>query len=192
MATCIGRIYQDIGFDCDNKKTGGVTQSILLVNRQDIESKTTDIDAATGKHSLTNVTLKTGTTGYLITSIDSKKQIFDVDATFNYVEDAPNDWTHSVGLRTWNLTEADMTYINSLGDGVDIVAFAKDSDGWKVYGIHSGLTMTEGKLNSKENKGNFVFRLASSGTDLEPYAPLVYLDTDEATTEANITGKLAA
>lgn len=190
--TCISRIYQDIGYDCDNKKIGGVNQSILLVNRPDISTKTVQVDAVTGKHNVSAVTLVTGATGYLISSVDTKKQIFDVDATFNYVEDGSNDWTHSVGLRTWNLTETDMAYINSLSGGADLVAFAKDSDGWKVYGLQGGLSMTEGKYNSNENKGNFVFRIASSGTNLEPSAPYVYFDTDEATTEANIAAKLAS
>ncbi len=194
MALDCGKIISDFLVGCADVIKGGIEQSIVLINRTDIDKSASvvDTDVLTGKHTITSLVLNTGTTGYVIEGIGNK-QIFSAGYTLNNADDQPNDFTHTLALRLFNCTEASAALVNSLALGADLVAVVKNKSGcFEILGYDGGLKVSEASKNSAENKGSVVFTLSSSANDTEPYVPYQYLDTDTATTQAAYDNKFAA
>jgi hypothetical protein len=187
-----GKVLADQLMDCNSTIVKGIEQAVLLINRCDIESYTLDITDTT--HKATAITLKSGSTGYLIQGV-SGKSLFYGSHAINSNDDAPDDFTHTVGLRMYNLTESNLIYIRSLGKGADVVAITLDKaqgdDKYKVYGIENGLKVGEYAQNTNENRGAAIYTLTSKDPDFESYPPVVWLESDEATTDTKYGDKLA-
>lgn len=200
MAIC-GKIFSEQSFDCDSKPTGGIEQTIILINREDINLSTTVLDRtltdSSGTHKITTLELASGTTGYEFTSIRSKR-LFSAGANININDDGPNDWTHTLNTRVFNLCEESLVFLKGLGEGAEVVAVVQTNDkgtnsacAFQVYGFDKGLKLLEATYNSNENKGTVPVVLASQEPDLEPYPPMLYLDTDYATSLAAFENKFA-
>ncbi len=200
MAIC-GKIFSEQSWDCDNKPTGGIDQEIILINKSDINLTTTVLDRtltdSAGTHKVTTLELKSGATGYSFSSIRSKR-LFSVGASININDDGPNDWTHTLNTRVFNLCEESLVFLKGLGEGAEVVAVVQTNDkgtdsacAFQVYGFDKGLKLTEATYNSNENKGTIPLVLASAAPDFEPYPPMLYLDTDYATTLAAFEAKFS-
>jgi len=190
--TC-GKILADILFDCNTPPKGGIEQTIVLINREDINKagSTIDSDVATGKHTITSLALNTGATGYNITGLPGK-QIFTTSVTPNVAEDQPDDFTHAVNIRLFNCNETSASLMNNLAVGADLVAVVRNKSGCiEVFGWDAGLKLSEGSRNSNENRGSWLVTLSSTGTDTEPKTPYIFFNTDEATSIARFEAKFA-
>ena len=196
MADCTkicGKVLTDQLRDCNSTIVKGIEQSILLINRCDIQ--TYAVDKTDTTHKATSIVLETAAEGYLIQGIDGKS-LFTASHSLNSNDDAPDDWTHALNMRGWNLTEENLIYIRSLGRGADVVAItldktaSTDEDKYKVYGLENGLKITEYAQNTGENRGAFIYTLASKDPDFETDPPLVWIEADVATTDAKYATKL--
>lgn len=194
MAFDCGRVIGDFSVACGQAIKGGVEQYFVVINRSDIDyaNSVVNSDSTTGSHSISNIALVTGATGYRIEGIGNK-QIFTTGYNQNTADDQPNDFTHTATMRLFGCSEAEDAFVNGLALGADLVVVAKQKSGcYKVYGWHAGLKATEITQNSNENKGTHVITLASEGEDTEPFVPYTYFNTDEATTDADVASKFAA
>lgn len=192
-STVCGVIAGDQLINCDSTIVKGVEQSMMVINKCDIKSYTVDKTATT--HKATSIVLETGKTGSIIQGI-SGKSLFTASHSLNSNDDAPDDWTHTVNMRGWNLTEANLIYIRSLGRGAELVVITLDKTAstdvnkYKVYGLENGLKLTEYAQNTGENRGAFIYSLASKDPDFETDPPLVWFDTDLVTTDSQYAAKL--
>ena len=190
-----GKVLTDQLRDCNSTVVKGIEQSILVINRCDIDSYTVDKTDTT--HKATAITLKTGSQGYLIQGVDGKS-LFTASHALNSNDDAPDDWTHTIAMRGWNLSEENLIYIRSLGRGADLVAItldktaASDESKYKVYGLENGLKLGEYAQNTGENRGAFIYTLTSKEPDFETDPPLVWLEADTPATDAKYVAQLAA
>ncbi len=188
-----GKIAADQLRDCNSIIIKGIEQSILLINRCDILSYTVDKTSTT--HKATSIVLNTAALGYLIQGV-SGKTLFTAGHSKNENDDAPDDVTHFVNLRGWNLTESNLAYVRELIKGADLVAITLDKadpldvNKYKVYGLENGLKLGDYAQNTGENRGAFIYTLTSKDPDFETDPPLVWLETDVATTDAKYAAKL--
>lgn len=192
--TICGKILSDQLMDCNSTIIKGIEQAIILINRCDIETYTLDRTDTT--HKATAINLRSGSTGYLLQGV-SGKNLFFASHSMNENDDAPNDVAHTISLRGFNLTEENLIYIRGLVKGADLVAItldktqSTDEDKYKVYGIENGLKLGEYAQSTNENRGAFVYTLSSREPDFETGPPLVWLESDVATTDAKYSNKLA-
>ncbi len=190
-----GKVLSDQLIDCNSVIIKGIEQAIILINRCDIDTYTLDVTDTT--HKATAINLKSGSTGYLIQGINGKS-LFYGSHSINANDDAPDDFVHTVGLRSYNLTEENLIFIRSLGRGADVVAItldktvSTDEDKYKVYGLENGLKVGEYAQQTNENRGASIYTLTSRDPDFETYPPLVWLESDVATTDTKYAAKLAA
>jgi len=200
MATC-GNIFANLSISCTDKPTGGLEQQIVLINRADIDLTASVVDStlssSAGTHKVTSLVCKAGKTGYEISSYNDKRLLL---AAFNLNrnEDGPNDYTHSINIRAFDLSEETLVFLKGLGEGAEVVAVIQYNDkgalsanAFGVYGFSKGLKVGEMAYNSNENKGMTMITLASQEPDLEPFPPMLYFDTDYATGLAAFENKFA-
>lgn len=193
-ADICGKVLTDQLIDCNTAFIKGIEQQILLINRCDID--TIVVDKTDTTHKATNITLKSGSQGYLIQGLNGKT-LFYHGHTINANDDGPDDVTHEIGMRGYNMSEANLIYIRSLVRGADLVAITLDKvagasdDKYKVHGLEQGLKVNEYSFKSNENKAAFIYTLTSRGEDQESVPPLVWLEADEATTDAKYATQLA-
>ncbi|TSE05254.1 hypothetical protein [Aquimarina algiphila] len=189
-----GKIVAEQVIDCNSIIVKGIEQAVLLINRCDIDNYS--VVKSDTEHKATAINLKPGTTGYLIKGLNGKS-LFNASHSINVNDDAPDDWNHTVALRGWNLTEANLVYIRNLGRGADLVAITLDKTAsddlnkYKVYGLENGLKIGEYSQNTGENKGAFIYTLASKAPDFETDPPVVWLEADLPATDAKYLNKLA-
>lgn len=187
-----GKIVADQLIDCDSEFVKGIEQQVLIINRCDIESFTVDKTEAT--HKATAITLKSGSTGYIIQGLSNKSLFYGAHSIVSN-DDTPDSFLHTIGLRGYNLTEENLIYIRNLGKGADLVAITLDKaqgdDKYKVYGLQSGLKVGEYSQNTNESSGAFIYTLTSKEPDTESDPPLVWFEADEASTDSKFAGKLA-
>jgi hypothetical protein len=193
MATC-GNIFTGQSISCTDKPTGGIEQRIVLLNRADIDLTASTVDstltATAGTHKVTSLACKSGKTGYEFSSYTDKR-LFSAAFNINRNEDAPNDYTHTLSLRAFDLSEASLVMLKALGEGAEVVAIieyndkgASEANAFGVYGWSKGLKVGEMTFNSNENKGTVLLTMASQEPDLEPFPPMLYSDTDYDTSLA--------
>lgn len=155
------------------------------------------LDGVAAQHRVTALTLNSGAQGYLIQGVQGKN-IFTAGHTININEDAPDDFSHTISLRAYNLTEENLVYVRNLGRGADLVAItldrtnASDEDKYKVYGLDFGLKVGELAQNTAENRGAIVYTLTSRAPDFESFPPYKLLISDIASTDALYNAKFAS
>ena len=194
MSIC-AKISQDVAFDCDNPPVSGIEQKIILVNRDDIENVV--YDATSPGELITDITLKTGTTGYEIQGI---KQVMGYSNTLVTEENSLNGVTHSIdGIRFYDPSVESQKTINDFINGANVVAIVEkkwkgvdSANSFKVFGLVHGLEITDLTDNSRENDGTSVITLSTPSGYKEPKVPHQLLETDYATTKTAFDNKFAA
>jgi len=201
MAQVCGKIFSDFLAQCEIG-TGGIEQTILIGNRDDIDLNATTRDVTmTGiacTHKITALVMKTGTQMYKLEGLTGKRMI-NAGFTFNDGgSDAVNTFTHNIFGRAFNLDEATLCYVKGLGKGADLFAIIRDNnkgllnvDEFKILGLDRGLKLSELAHNYNENNGTLPFTLSSKEPDLEPNPPYIWLETDNATTLAKWDAQVA-
>jgi hypothetical protein len=198
MAGCTdvcAKLVADMAYDCNNKSTGGIYQTIKLVNICDIVDNLADftVNSTTGATCSHTITAFAGDPADLnavtANALPNKQLMF---AGFSSSDtDYGTYFTHNIQLFSQGMTEASICNIKALGNGAEVVAFvhqknmgADNEEAFWVYGFNNGLKLGEVTFSTSENSGNILIPLTSKEPDLETQPPLRVLFSDYATTKA--------
>lgn len=169
-----------VGGACGKLPIGGTGTRVLLMNYADIASYDTTEDGV-----VATITLKSGTKGFIYESIENSAL---GEATFNkgtYI----NTYDHKVTMRVFKDTIAARAFANEMKDARIVALVERREEGeshWEVYGIESGLKLTENPY-STTYADNVVLApvLQSDDTSKESALPAIFYKTSaEATTAA--------
>ncbi|RZK79348.1 MAG: hypothetical protein EOO85_03895 [Pedobacter sp.] len=189
---CTGNLTADILFDCANTPVAGIEQNVILINKNDIDVATTITDA-TNRILLTNLQLKAGKTGHLLTGV---KQSNGKAWELVKKENAPDKFKHTFSGVIFNPNAANKLQADSLSKGAKYVAVveqvwkgAGSTDAFEVLGLTSGLELMTMTNNSKENDNMIMFELSSADGFEETTMPKTLLDVDYAATKTAFNNK---
>jgi hypothetical protein len=191
---CTGNLTADILFDCANAPIGGIEQNVVLINRDDIDVINTTVDAS-NRILLTNLQLKAGKTGYLLTGV---KQSSGKAWELVKKENAPDKFKHTFSGVIFNPSAANKQQADSLSKGAKYVVVVEQvwkgtnsSDAFEVLGLTSGLELMTMTNNSKENDNMIMFELASPDGFEETTMPRTLLDVTYTATKTAFSNKFA-
>jgi hypothetical protein len=183
-----------MAYDCNNKSTGGIYQTIKLVNICDIVANLGDftVENASGaecKHSITAFAGDPADLNAVTANALPNKQLMNAGFTSNDT-DYGTYFTHTIQLFSQGMTEQAVCNIKALGNGAEVVAFVHqknmgtdNKEAFWVYGFNNGLKLGEIAFSTSENSGNILIPLTSKEPDLETQPPLRLLLGDYATTK---------
>ena len=189
MPVVCGKLTLGFLFDCNNRSTGGVGQVMKLYNKADIDRVASAVMIDGTNHKITNLAAIANAPVIKVQSLPNKRLI---SATFTPTDtDYGTFWTHQVRFPALGLTEDALISLRELAAGAELVAIVEDNfggtsgeDRFKVYGWNNGLKLIESPYDSNANNGNIPIVIGSKEPDLEPNPPLVWFETDAATTKA--------
>jgi hypothetical protein len=191
---CTGHLTADILFDCTNAPVGGIEQNVVLINKDDIDLAATTTDAA-NRILLTNLQLKPGKTGHLLTGV---KQANGKAWELVKKENAPDKFKHTFSGVIFNPGAANKQQADNLAKGAKYVAVIEQvwkgtgsDDAFEVLGLSSGLELMTMTNNSRENDNMIMFELASADGFEETTMPRTLLDGDYAATKTAFTNKFS-
>lgn len=191
---CTGNLTADILFDCANAPVGGIEQNVVLINKDDIDVANTTIDAS-NRILLTNLQLKAGKTGFLLTGV---KQSSGKAWELVKKENAPDKFKHTFSGVIFNPSAANKQQADGLSKGAKYIAVVEQvwkgtdsSDAFEVLGMTSGLELMTMTNSSKENDNMIMFELASSDGFEETTMPRTLLDVTYAATKTAFSNKFA-
>ncbi|MBF00613.1 hypothetical protein [Flavobacterium coralii] len=191
---CTGNLTADILFDCANAPIGGIEQNVVLINKDDIDLSATTVDA-TNRILVTNLQLKPGKTGYLLTGV---KQANGKAWELVKKENAPDKFKHTFSGVIFNPSAANKQQADSLSKGAKYIAVIEQmwkgtdsEEAFEVLGLNSGLELMTMTNNSKENDNMIMFELASADGFEETTMPKTLLDVDYAATKTAFSNKFA-
>lgn len=172
MATVCGEITDDILRNCDALPVGGVKQTILAINRADIENYIYD---TANPLIVTDIELKTGTKAYALEVFKNGHK-----PSFTLVKgDYGDSYRHQIdtSIQVWdNATKAQVEGLFS--GNVVILAENKQASGdarFEIYGANGGLSVADGATrNLGENQGVLTYTLQSEDDSLEPKIPFTF------------------
>ena len=187
MANCdlFKKLTANIVYDCSptGRAKAGLESKAVLINKSDLDLTALTQSGAT----ITNLSLKAGKTGF---SIDWIKQLGNTTSAFAVNDSSVDSFTHLFACRVFGQGANDAERIKELSEGEFVVVVeskwkgANNLGAFKVYGVESGLKMSEGNSTSLENDGSFVFTLSSLEGFGESYPWQVLLETSYVTTKA--------
>jgi len=193
-ASVCAKLVADMTYDCNNKSTGGIYQTIKLVNICDIVDNLANFtvsstNGATCSHSITDFTGDPADLNAVTATALPNKQLMKAGFTSSDT-DYGMYFTHNIQLYSQGMTEASICNIKALGNGAEVVAFVHqknmgtdNKEAFWVYGFNNGLKLGEVTFSTSENSGNILIPLTSKEPDLETQPPLRLLLTDYATTK---------
>jgi hypothetical protein len=191
---CTGNLTADILFDCANAPIGGIEQNVVLINKDDIDLSATTVDA-TNRILVTNLQLKPGKTGYLLTGV---KQANGKAWELVKKENAPDKFKHTFSGVIFNPSAANKQQADSLSKGAKYIAVIEQmwkgtdsEEAFEVLGLNSGLELMTMTNNSKENDNMIMFELSSADGFEETTMPKTLLDVDYAATKTAFSNKFA-
>jgi hypothetical protein len=191
---CTGNLTADILFDCANAPIGGIEQNVVLIKKEDIDVAATTTDA-TNRVLVTNLQLKAGKTGFLLTGV---KQSNGKAWELIKKENAPDKFKHTFSGVIFNPSALNKQQADSLSKGAKYVVVieqvwkgANSGDAFEVLGLSSGLELMAMTNNSRENDNMIMFDLASADGYEETTMPRTLLDGDYAATKTAFTNKFA-
>lgn len=150
MALCEKAINTCIAADCDNPVFSGIEATAVIINKSDIESVTylKDTNQKDIKTVVTDITLKTGKTGYMVQQLG--KQPFVNSSTTMETGDFGNTFTNQLSLLVPdNSIAASRGIIDQLAGGKFVVIFENSYTGsdnqskYQIFGLNKGLAATE-------------------------------------------------
>lgn len=194
MAECKPLLTSDILLNCDTPTVAGIENTVVLINRDDIDRTATTF-STTNPNLMTNLALKTGKKGFKVEGI---KQI--LSAGFELVVgDYVNRFTHRFSGSILNLDSETLNTLNELGGGANLIAVIetryKGSDSkepYKVLGYSQGLELSTATWSSNENEGTIQIELTSVEGREEPVVPFTLLETDYDTTKTAFDNSFAS
>lgn len=180
-------------YDCKNKSVGGISQTVKLINRCDIDIADWTVSRGTAlacENTIKyNVADPADLNAVTITGIPGKRLLNFTFSSSN--SEYGTYFTHVLNLFEQGLSQEGLCNINAFADGAEVIAIVKQNfkgtsglDSFIVLGWDSGLKIGDMTFDVNANNGNTIIPLSSLDPDLEPYAPLTLLMTDYETTQA--------
>lgn len=193
MADCINKLSANIQYDCSptGRARAGIETTAVLINKSDLDLTALTMDGAT----VTNLSLKTGATGYKISWI---KQLANSASEFASNDSGLDTFSHSFACRVFGQSADDSERIKELSSGEFVVVLESkykgtgNLDAFKVFGAENGLKMSEGTFTSAENDGSFLFTLSSVEGFGESYPWQVLLETSYVATKTKFDAAFAS
>jgi hypothetical protein len=189
---CTGHLTADILFDCSNAPVGGIEQNVVLINKDDIDVVASTIDAS-NRILVTNLQLKPGKTGYLLTGV---KQSNGKAWELVKKENAPDKFKHTFSGVIFNPSAENKQQADSLSKGAKYVAVIEqvwkgvtNKDAFEVLGFNAGLELMTMTNSSKENDNMIMFELTSVDGYEETTMPKTLLDVTYAATKTVFDNK---
>lgn len=189
---CTGNLTADILFDCVNAPIGGIEQNVVLIAKDDIDTVNTTTDA-NNRVLVTNLQLKTGKTGHLLTGV---KQSNGKAWELVKKENAPDKFKHTFSGVIFNPSSENKLQADSLSKGAKYVAVVEQlwkgtasEDAFEILGLDAGLELATMTNNSKENDNMIMFELSSADGYEDTTMPKTLLDGTYAATKTLFTNK---
>lgn len=181
---------------CTQPPLAQLVQKVLLIPEAALLASGITIDGTYDQALITDISTESGTQGWLIEGQADKTWINHNNTFVNPADSSPG-WTHMIeGLRIFDPSHEKRQEINKLATGGGRVFAivermwkgASSGDAFLFLGLKYGLTIPDGGIidNSGENDGAMVITLQTPENCKEPYAPMVYLDIDYATTQTAV------
>lgn len=160
--SCVTKITNNIAYDCTpaQRAKAGLESKAVIINRADIDLTALTVSGA----SVTNLSLVSGATGY---SIEWIKQLSNTASEFAANDSGTDLFNHSFIGRIFGQNASDAERVRELKDGEFVMVVetkfkgTDNASAYKVFGLESGLKMSEGTYTSLENDGAFLFTLSS-------------------------------
>jgi hypothetical protein len=191
---CTGNLTADILFDCANAPVGGIEQNVVLINKDDIDLTNTTTDAS-NRVLVTNLQLKSGKTGHLLTGV---KQSNGKAWELVKKENAPDKFKHTFSGVIFNPSAANKLQADSIAKGAKYIAVieqvwkgAGSEEAFEILGLSSGLELMTMTNSSRENDNMIMFELASADGFEEVTMPKTLLDGDYAATKTAFNNKFS-
>lgn len=181
-------ISANIAYEYNDRPLKGLDGGrAMIINYDDIDFATTP---RTGAAEVSAFTLKSG--GKQAYEIQFYKELASTNSVYTPNEEDVDGFTHSFSGRMSNANAANAGIAQELKDGRFVVIVetkykgddATPTDAFKIYGLDSGLKLSEMTYNSNENNGGVLFTLATPEGMSEEFPYVVLNDTDYATTLA--------
>ena len=190
MSDC-GKITASIYQDCDNPIVGGTKDRLILMNLIDVESYTEEL---LNPIIITALTLVSGAVAYEIEGKNNSNRPLSELVRGAYSE----AWAHQADFIAFKTDGATKKQVEYMAQGRMVAIIERNYKGsagnsaFEVYGLDSGLIMTEGRsdLADADTMGAFNIVLRSQETSLEKHLPRAFFDTSYAVTKAKVDALL--
>lgn len=192
MGNC-GKITASILNDCNNPLIGGVSDELILINKEDIIDYEVNVDNPQIIEGI-NLVTSPATRAYKIEGYKSSVEP-QVDLVPNQYR---SSWAHQVLFRVFSNTPETKEVIEGIKDGT-LVAIVKNNNqgvgGNAVYelfgkGVGLYLKVATSAKNDSETQGAYILTLATPDNQKEPKVPATIYNTDLATTVALVNALL--
>lgn len=186
--------FADRDYACLRDFISKFYQEAVLIKKKDIATLIKSIPSAEAtdcQYSITELTLATGLSGFRI-KLDGSASVIK-----GYVSKSKDDkgmvqYLHKVDVLAGGISEQDMCNLDALDHELWVVALQAVDGTVIIYGADNGLTTADYEYDIVANAGAVTLTLQSDETAQERYLPLVYFNTDAATTNADFNDKFAA
>lgn len=193
MAECIDGIIKNIISNCTTDKGGGLEVKAWIFNRTDL-SVTFDPANKRGQTSnkILGLSLPTGKQGFSVVGV---KSLLNAGHDIVVAEDRPNKFTHFFAFQQFEVLSEDIFNVDNFEDLVVFVeARDKNDTGEGVivgYGVRHGLFTSTDTQRFNDINGARNLELTSRAGQEEEHSRYVYINTDYATTIAELDSLLS-
>ncbi len=186
---CAIKVANDINSDCSKPAKAGLEAKAMLINRADIDLTALTLSGA----AVTNLSLASGATAYSISWI---RQLGGTNSAFVANENGLNKFSHSFNCRVNGQGVADAEVVAQLANGEFAVIVqtkwgAGTDEAFKIYGLTSGLFMSEGAQSSTEADGSLTFTLSSAEGYEEDYHQYIWQEGSYTAMKTKFDNKMA-
>ena len=189
---CNKLITADILYDCDNTPIKGLDgQRAVLINMADI-----DFTATTQANGICSaLTLKAASVGK---TLEWYKELGSVAAAYSPNAEDTDGFTHSFIGRLPVTSAANALAAAELKNGRFVVVVetsykgTANVDAFKIYGLDTGLELSEMTQSSNENSGSLLFTLSTREGTYEKFPYVIYQDLDYTTAAAEFAANFTS
>lgn len=195
MSACLG-ITANILLNCDNPPVTGVSDTLYLINRDDIDSITFDTLQTTGSNKLvTSINMLTNKYAYKIEGRNNSHEPSSTLRKGRYFD----SYEHQVSFKIFDNSPEIKSQIESMVQRGNLVAIVENNyrgqgsvAAFEMYGYQSGLEVAETSRNANEadTQGGYALTLKTPEQQGEGHLPYSILSTDYASTKQLLEGLL--
>jgi hypothetical protein len=182
-----GAIGAGVALDCANIPVGGTSDRMIVFNLSDLDAAGTTYGA---NGEITSLALKSGSQAY---QIDGLNQTIAPSVEMVRQGSVPR-YNHSAQFRAFKVDQVTKEQLEKMASGRMGAVLESLGGKYEVYGLEVGLRAEEmtRNPNDQETNGLFVITLRTpENVPAEPRLPREYLNTDYATTTAELESLLS-
>jgi len=188
---CNKKVTANLLFDCaDAPKKGLSGNKAVIINYSDIDFTETTQSGAT----ITALATVSGSAGF---EIQWYKELASVATSFTPDAENVDGYAHSFLGRLSTTTAESAERANELKNGRFVVVVETEykgvdqADAFKVFGIDSGLELSEMAGDSNANGGSLLFTLSTREGTVEKYPYSIFLDATYASSSLAYSSSFA-